>query len=147
MGKTRAYTPTPEDIGSILKYEVVGYDAATYSESGKAFTVQTARVRSLPEPPRRALIPVVPDKPASGTFTVLTYNVLADLYATVCDEHQVPACRGIVCNKLTIAAAHAIHMCHANMPYTRAIHTCHTHMPYTARAVYLCSTVGAVMVV
>lgn len=83
VAKSSAYTPSSEDVGSVLKYEVVGYDGGSFTESGKAFTVQTARVRPLPEPPRRVLIPLMPTKPAGGTFTVLTYNVLADLYATV----------------------------------------------------------------
>lgn len=87
VAKSSAYTPTSEDVGSILKYEVVGYDGGSFSESGKAFTVQTARVRPLPEPPRRVLVPLVPTKPTGGTFTVLTYNVLADLYATV--RHKI----------------------------------------------------------
>ena len=50
--------------------------------------VATAPVRPPPSPPRRALVPLppgpplAPTSPGSPRFTVLTYNLLADLYAT-----------------------------------------------------------------
>lgn len=75
-------------MGAVLKYEVVICDTANtaYPETGKTFTASTVRVRPSPSPPKRALIPVVPSRvlAAGGSrFTILTYNLLADLYATV----------------------------------------------------------------
>ena len=54
---------------------------------GKTFSIITSRVRPAPCPPRRVLVPLTPSKPsvARGKFTLLTYNLLADLYATVRD--------------------------------------------------------------
>lgn len=40
---------------------------------------------AAPCPPRRALVPMTPAKPSvtKGRFSLLSYNLLADLYATV----------------------------------------------------------------
>lgn len=40
---------------------------------------------AAPSPPKRVLVPLTPAKPSvtKGKFTLLTYNLLADLYATV----------------------------------------------------------------
>jgi hypothetical protein len=40
---------------------------------------------AAPNPPRRVLVPMTPAKPSvtKGKFTLLSYNLLADLYATV----------------------------------------------------------------
>ena len=87
VGKGRLYTPIQDDIGSILKCEVVSIDAAVpFSEHGKTFSMSTQRVRPTPSPPKRALAPVNPapwNVQSTGRFTALTYNLLADLYATV----------------------------------------------------------------
>ena len=87
VGKGRLYTPIQDDIGSILKCEVVSIDAAVpFSEHGKTFSLSTQRVRPTPSPPKRALAPVNPapwNVQSTGRFTALTYNLLADLYATV----------------------------------------------------------------
>ena len=85
VGRERQYTPTTDDVGSILKNEVVALDTASaFPEVGKAFSVSTARVRPAPQPPKRSLVEL---KPTSATgpsrFTALTYNLLADLYATM----------------------------------------------------------------
>lgn len=46
MGRERTYTPTPEDVGAILKFDCTAYDAASpYPEVGKTFSIITARVR------------------------------------------------------------------------------------------------------
>ncbi|KAK9806248.1 hypothetical protein WJX72_007236 [[Myrmecia] bisecta] len=85
VGKTRLLTPTAEDVGSVLKCEVVAIDSASpYTEIGKSFSVPTARVRPAPSPPKRNLVAITPPKHivAAGKFTALTYNLLADLYAT-----------------------------------------------------------------
>eukprot|EP00887_Chlorella_sp_A99_P001164 scaffold14.g1164.t1 len=99
IGHERTYCPTAEDVGAILKFECTAYDAASpYPEAsaaarrvgsggsgvGKTFSIITSRVRPAPCPPRRALVPLTPAKPsvARGKFTLLSYNMLADLYAT-----------------------------------------------------------------
>ena len=86
VGKGRLYTPCAEDVGTVLKCEVVAIDSASaFGELGKTFSVSTARVRPAPSPPKRSLTPVPPPKNVvtTGKFTALTYNLLADLYATV----------------------------------------------------------------
>ncbi len=102
VGKGRLYTPCADDVGSVLKCEVVAIDSASaFGELGKTFSVATARVRPAPSPPKRALTPLPPPKAvvAAGKFTALTYNLLADLYATVRarrrlrPSHQRLACR------------------------------------------------------
>lgn len=87
VGKGRLYTPTEDDVGSVLKCEVVAIDAGSpYVEAGKTHSIATARVRPAPSPPRRSLSPITPAPKnivSAGKFTALTYNLLADLYATV----------------------------------------------------------------
>ncbi|KAI3426985.1 hypothetical protein D9Q98_006929 [Chlorella vulgaris] len=85
VGRERVYTPAADDVGAILKFECTAYDAASpYPEVGKTFSIITARVRPAPCPPRRVLVPMTPAKPSvsKGKFTLLSYNLLADLYAT-----------------------------------------------------------------
>ncbi len=150
VGKTRLYTPQAEDVGSVLKMDVVSCDTVAgyarevrlacclasaevssqqrrpkrsgiaetrnagalqvarqhgtahasrhpvlYSEQhaprltqvGRTFSVRSERVRPAPQPPARSLVALPPPKGAplaqGGRFTLLTYNLLADLYATV----------------------------------------------------------------
>lgn len=87
VGKGRLYLPLQDDIGSILKCEVVSIDSASpFAEHGKTFSISTARVRPAPSPPKRSLAPISPaphTAQSANRFTALTYNLLADLYATV----------------------------------------------------------------
>ena len=87
VGKGRLYTPTEDDVGSVLKCEVVAIDTGSpYVESGKTHSIATSRVRPAPSPPRRSLSAINPAPKnivSAGKFTALTYNLLADLYATV----------------------------------------------------------------
>ena len=91
LGKT--YTPTADDVGHHLKLECVPVDANTARSVGPASSVLTSRVIPAPSPTPRRLISVNPMDGmcaievegrilAPGTFTLLSYNVLADLYAT-----------------------------------------------------------------
>jgi CCR4-NOT transcription complex subunit 6 len=94
VGRTRAYTPVADDVGHTLKYEVVAWDANSQQELDVPTVVQMpARVIPLPAPPSRSLLPL--DGSVSNThpsnFTVMTYNVLADLYAT---HDMYPYCPG-----------------------------------------------------
>ncbi len=88
MGRSRAYTPTSDDVGYVLKFEVTIVDKAhPYADLGRGATqsVCTARVRPAPNPPVRSMVTIVPPSQQSsgGRFTVMTYNLLADLYAKV----------------------------------------------------------------
>ncbi|KAG0599889.1 hypothetical protein M758_12G185100 [Ceratodon purpureus] len=93
VGQGKTYTPTTEDIGHILKIECVAIDGSTGRPAAPAHQRQTSRVIPAPSPtPRRLLTvnsmdgmgPVETDgrTASSGTFTVMSYNVLSDLYAT-----------------------------------------------------------------
>ncbi|CAD7705110.1 unnamed protein product [Ostreobium quekettii] len=92
VGRTRCYVPTVDDVGCVLKFEcsIADTHRPYYQDTGGLCAASiTARVRPAPQPPVRAIIPLrhlaVPT-PAKllheGRFTVLTYNILADLYAT-----------------------------------------------------------------
>ena len=93
VGRSRMYTPTADDIGHVLKFECVPIDAETRIPVGAPSTFLTSRVIPAPSPTPRRMIPVngldvhghlEPDgrTAASGTFTVLSYNILSDAYAT-----------------------------------------------------------------
>lgn len=84
MSHTKAYTPVAEDAGHLLRFEVVPVDCATGAEAGPPTQLQlAARVIAQPSAPPRRLVPLLPEAQRVGRFTVLTYNVLADLYANV----------------------------------------------------------------
>lgn len=85
ISKNRVYVPTADDVGCILKFECTAHDVASaYPDIGKTFSIITMRVRPAPAPPRRVMVPFTPSKPtvSRGKFTVLSYNLLADLYAS-----------------------------------------------------------------
>lgn len=93
VGRSRTYTPTADDVGHVLKLECTAVDSNTGQAVAPASTLLTARVIPAPSPTPRRMIPISSmdgmsgldlesRTPAAGTFTVLSYNVLADLYAT-----------------------------------------------------------------
>ncbi|CAH9100697.1 unnamed protein product [Cuscuta europaea] len=93
VGRLKTYTPTTDDIGHVLKFECVVLDAETNHAVGQVNTILTSRVIPAPSPTPRRLISVkegdasaIPDLggriSSSGTFTVLSYNILSDSYAT-----------------------------------------------------------------
>lgn len=88
VGRSKTYTPTADDIGHVLKFECFVVDSETKSVVGPTKTILTSRVIPAPSPTPRRLIPVTNADVAghldtsSGTFTVLSYNVLCDSYAT-----------------------------------------------------------------
>ncbi|KAE8645782.1 hypothetical protein Csa_017169 [Cucumis sativus] len=93
VGRYKSYTPTAEDIGQVLKFECAVVDVETMLPVASPLTVLTSRVIPAPSPSPRRVIPVngvdVMGKldldgrvSSSGTFTVLSYNILADVYAT-----------------------------------------------------------------
>lgn len=87
VGRLKTYTPSADDVGHLLKFECVVVDVETKLPVGHTSTLTTSRVIPAPTPTPRRLIPVSGvdaghmDSP-SGAFTVLSYNILADVYAT-----------------------------------------------------------------
>ncbi|KAM6547864.1 hypothetical protein CsatB_019540 [Cannabis sativa] len=92
VGRSKTYTPTADDIGHVLKFECVVVDAETKVPVGHVNTILTNRVIPAPSPSPRRLVPVCGADvmglevdgrmSSSGTFTVLSYNILSDVYAT-----------------------------------------------------------------
>ncbi|XWS59295.1 hypothetical protein CRYUN_Cryun08bG0109500 [Craigia yunnanensis] len=93
VGQSKTYTPTADDIGHVLKFECVSVDAETKLPLGHPNTILTSRVIPAPSPSPRRLIPVSGTDimghldsdgriSSSGTFTVLSYNILSDSYAS-----------------------------------------------------------------
>uniref|UniRef100_A0A2N9FZ37 poly(A)-specific ribonuclease n=1 Tax=Fagus sylvatica TaxID=28930 RepID=A0A2N9FZ37_FAGSY len=93
VGRCKTYTPTADDIGHVLKFECVVVEAETKVPVGHVNTILTSRVIPAPSPSPRRLIPVNGVDvmghldsdgriSSSGTFTVLSYNILSDVYAT-----------------------------------------------------------------
>lgn len=85
VGNERCYVPTQDDVGCVLKYECTAYDSAiAYPDMGKTYSILTSRVRPAATAPMRSMIPVQPSRATvkRGKFTVLSYNLLADLYAS-----------------------------------------------------------------
>ncbi|KAL8142878.1 hypothetical protein V2J09_015910 [Rumex salicifolius] len=92
VGRSKIYTPSADDVGNVLKFECVVVDVETKLLVGHASTLTTSRVIPAPTPTPRRLIPVSGvDKmghlddghlSSTGNFTVLSYNILADAYAT-----------------------------------------------------------------
>ncbi|XP_057999730.1 carbon catabolite repressor protein 4 homolog 1 isoform X1 [Hevea brasiliensis] len=93
VGRSKTYTPSADDIGHVLKFECVVVDVETKSPVGHANTILTSRVIPAPSPTPRRLISVSGVDvmghldsdghiSSSGTFTVLSYNILSDVYAT-----------------------------------------------------------------
>ncbi|KAF6145584.1 hypothetical protein GIB67_037617 [Kingdonia uniflora] len=89
VGCLKIYTLTVEDIGHILKFDCLGVNAKTKVAAGDTKTFLTSRVQSAPIPSPRCLISVskvdvtgcMDFDSSSGTFTVLSYNILSDVYA------------------------------------------------------------------
>ena len=93
VGRHRTYTPSADDVGHVLKYECSAIDSSSGQAGAPANTLLTARVIPAPSPTPRRMVPLSfidglsgqeseNHTSAPGTFTVLSYNVLSDLYAT-----------------------------------------------------------------
>lgn len=93
VGCSKTYTPTADDIGHVLKFECVAVDSETRIPVTPVKTLMTSRVIPAPSPIPRCSISVNGVEVighlnsdgravSSGTFTVLSYNILADAYAT-----------------------------------------------------------------
>lgn len=95
VGRSKTYTPSADDIGHVLKFECVVVDAETKLPVGHPSTLLTSRVIPAPSPSPRRLFPVNGSDmnmmghidsdgriSSTGTFSVLSYNILSDVYAT-----------------------------------------------------------------
>ncbi|KAL1554579.1 Carbon catabolite repressor protein 4 1 [Salvia divinorum] len=92
VGYTKIYTPTADDVGHVLKFECTVVDAETKLTVGSPSTFSTSRVIPAPSPIPRRVIPVGMDvsrnidfdgrNASAMTFSVLSYNILSDAYAT-----------------------------------------------------------------
>ncbi|KAF6149363.1 hypothetical protein GIB67_016901 [Kingdonia uniflora] len=94
VGRSKTYTPAADDIGHTLRFECVVVDAETKLTvgGGSNSSTLTQRVIPAPTPSPRRLIPVSGvdvagldldgRTAASGTFTVLSYNILSEAYAS-----------------------------------------------------------------
>lgn len=112
VAKTRTYTPTIDDVGYVLRYQVniVDKTHAGYVDASKIQMFDTTRVRPAPNPPARHMVQLMAEptpQPAgpSGRFTLLTYNLLADIYAKVLADTMHMSCMGR--GMRTLACMHA----------------------------------------
>jgi CCR4-NOT transcription complex subunit 6 len=85
VARTRTYTPGIDDIGNVLKYECVPVSKEQPHGMAAASTLETEPVAPTPKPPTRSMMPLALDgikgSVATGKFTLLTYNVLSDIYS------------------------------------------------------------------
>eukprot|EP00879_Flechtneria_rotunda_P016171 GHRR01016915.1.p1 GENE.GHRR01016915.1~~GHRR01016915.1.p1 ORF type:complete len:388 (+),score=95.80 GHRR01016915.1:221-1384(+) len=97
VARTHKYTPTQDDVGFVLKYECSIFDPNhPYIDLGRPMLAFTSRVRPAPNLPVRNLVrlPLSPGLAKAGPnnrFTVLSYNMLADLYAKSDSYNHCPA--------------------------------------------------------
>ncbi|XP_010549782.1 PREDICTED: carbon catabolite repressor protein 4 homolog 1 [Tarenaya hassleriana] len=93
VGRSKTYAPMADDVGHVLKFECVVVNAETKQTVGHTCTILTSRVIPAPSPSPRRLIPVSGvdamghldsdgHLSSTGSFTVLSYNILADTYAS-----------------------------------------------------------------
>lgn len=103
VSRSRKYTPAQDDVGFVLKYECSIFDPNhPYIDLGRPMLAFTSRVRPAPNLPVRNLVPLpLPPGVAKGgpnsRFTVLSYNMLADLYAKVRAHSTLGSTCGTCC--------------------------------------------------
>lgn len=83
VGRSRCYTPSSEDVGSTLKFEITPILLPTKQELAPPWTFFTGRVITPAPAPSRSRIPLAQPSDGDHRFSVLSYNLLADLYAHV----------------------------------------------------------------
>lgn len=96
VARTRTYTPTFDDVGYVLRFQchMVDRHHPSYVDPSKIQVVDTSRVRPSPNPPARSMVQLMPAPPSmgySGRFSLLSYNLLADLYAKADFASTCPA--------------------------------------------------------
>lgn len=91
VGSSKSYTPTSDDWGSILKLEVIAVDCSTGAPLASVKVVETNAVITAPNCEPRCIIKCFLNggnfdtkvhSSNNATFSVLSYNVLADVCAT-----------------------------------------------------------------
>lgn len=91
VGSSKSYTPTSDDWGSILKLEVIAVDCSTGAPLAPVKVVETNAVITAPNCVPRCIIKCLLNggnfdtkvhSSNNATFSVLSYNVLADVCAT-----------------------------------------------------------------
>ncbi|KAL1831953.1 hypothetical protein ACET3Z_001604 [Daucus carota] len=102
LGSSRSYVPSSDDVGFALKLECVPIDHSTGVHLSQVFVVLTNPVIIFPAPSPRCMISVgsakksecssIEPQSISGIkFSVLSYNILADLYASRNAHQNTPA--------------------------------------------------------
>ncbi|XP_043722331.1 carbon catabolite repressor protein 4 homolog 1-like [Telopea speciosissima] len=92
VGSSKTYIPSADDFGYILRLESTATDSTEGNPLAPTNIILTCPVISAAEPRPRCLIKFIPQEgprnfnlerqsSADGTFNVLSYNVLAQLYA------------------------------------------------------------------
>lgn len=82
VARSRSYVPSQEDVGYPLCFEVTPLLLPTKTEAAPPTVLYTNRVITPAPPPVRSLVRLQPSPPPeTQRVSVLTYNVLADLYA------------------------------------------------------------------
>jgi hypothetical protein len=105
VARSRKYTPSQDDVGFVLKYECSIFDPNhPYIDLGRPMLAFTSRVRPAPNLPVRNLVALplacnVTKAGPSSRFTVLSYNMLADLYAKVRDATCVLCSNSTCCSQ------------------------------------------------
>ncbi len=89
ISRDQIYIPNADDVGRKLKVEAAAYSL----ESGELLmhrVVKTDLVLSrTPDPEKRALVTSKPAGGGGARFRIVTYNILAEIYAT---QQQYPHC-------------------------------------------------------
>lgn len=102
LGSSRSYVPSSDDVGLTLKLECLPVDHSTGVHLSPAFVILTNPVIIFPAPCPRCMISVgsgrrsecsssEPQSTNGINFTVLSYNILADLYASRNAHQSTPA--------------------------------------------------------
>ena len=80
----KLYVPTQDDIGCLLRVEVKALATSDGTVLAGPVVVVTEPVLSAPRaPPKRPLLTIAGSTSGGGArFRVLSYNILAELYAT-----------------------------------------------------------------
>ncbi|XP_051148555.1 carbon catabolite repressor protein 4 homolog 1-like isoform X2 [Andrographis paniculata] len=102
IGCCKTYTPKVDDIGHVLRFECVVVDVETKLAVGSATPLSTSRVIPAPLPSPRRMISVGGIDVAGnhdldgrtlavGTFTLLSYNILSDAFATTDQYSYCPS--------------------------------------------------------
>jgi hypothetical protein len=92
----KVYVPQADDVGCILRIEVFAVSAVDGSIFSGPMVVYSDHVLAAPRPPPKRNLIAIPGALSglsnSIRFRVISYNILAELYATKNVSECVPAC-------------------------------------------------------